>query len=85
MATLKLDDQIANYKDSYGCTLESLISQRDRVFDKQQKKVHREWKRAHKVAKARLKYYRSLRDWRGDRTHRDDGTPLYDQWGNPDF
>lgn len=79
----KLDRQIENYNDSYGCTLESLVAHKKRFIQTQSDMKRAEWKKARKIAKANRKYYRSLYDSYGNRTHTSEGDPLYDQWGNP--
>jgi hypothetical protein len=75
----KLDEQIENYDESsYGCTLESLVAQRCRAV---LSKARFEKRQSRRDAKAKLKYYRSLTDTDGDRTHTDDGVAMFDQWG----
>ena len=77
----KLDRQIENYNDSYGCTLESLVAHKKRFIQTQSDMKRAEWKKAHKIAKANRKYYRRLYDSYGNRTHTSEGDTLYDQWG----
>lgn len=81
-----LDYQIDNYdSDRYTCTLSVLIHRRGRLQCELSSQIRQERKKARKDAKNRLRYYRSLRDCNGDRTHSDEGVPLYNEWGDPNF